>query len=82
MGPKRGHIGSPPSEPERTVRRSRAAVMHGPSFRVSYCNLSISVTNGALAASASTRFAPSRSRNSVTPAPCAPGIARVAKVAT
>ena len=33
-GPKRGHCDSPPSEPERKVRPSAAALMHGPSPRL------------------------------------------------
>lgn len=82
LGPNRGHSFSPPSDPERTVRPSSAAVMHGPSFRVTYWISSICDTNGWLAARASTRVLDRSVRSSVTPAPSAPGIAHSANVAT
>ena len=81
-GPNRGHIFSPPNDPERTVRRSIAAVMQGPSLRVTYWISSIAATNGALAAKAATMLSTRSTRNNVTPAPSAPGIARTANAAT
>ncbi|WP_232075081.1 hypothetical protein [Mycobacterium seoulense] len=81
-GSNRGHIFSPPNDPERTVRRSSAAVLQGPSLRVTYWISSISATKGALAANAATMLSTRSTFSNVTPAPSAPGIAHTANAAT
>lgn len=80
--PKCGHRLSLPSDPLIVGRPDCIHVMHGPSFRSWYCNLSIALTNSAVATHVWSYGAPSRELTNATPAPSTPGMARAANSAT
>ena len=74
--PKRGQRESPPSEPDRTVRPSRAALIQGP------WPISLNVVDLGDKRGGRTQVSALSCSSSVRPAPSAPGMACTAYVAT